>query len=145
MFLQTVTDFSGIDFVLHAVGVLESYSAVSPEKFVLDCEALRYLDRFRDGFSLDADAFALDAIASTDPGGHFVSASNAVDEPAFFRSEFVDKRSHVDWANAGGKSAFEQGRDRVRSRLDAYERPPMPADVERELDRYVETRTANTE
>jgi trimethylamine--corrinoid protein Co-methyltransferase len=145
MFLQTVTDFSGIDFVLHAVGVLESYSAVSPEKFVLDCEALRYLDRFREGFRLDDEAFALDAIASTDPGGHFVSDSNAGDEPAFFRSEFVDKRSHVDWANAGRKSALEQGRDRVRSRLDAYERPPMAVAVERELDRYVEAHTAGPE
>ena len=142
MFLQTVTDFSGIDFVLHAVGVLESYSAVSPEKFVLDCEAIRYLDRFRDGFRLDADAFALDAIAATDPGGHFVTSEQSTDgDQAFFRSEFVDKRSHVDWESEGGKSAFELGQDRVQSRLETYERPPIAQDVERDLDRYVRSHT----
>jgi trimethylamine--corrinoid protein Co-methyltransferase len=137
MLVQSVTAFSGIDFVLNAVGILESYSTVSPEKFVLDCEAIRYLDRFREGFRLDEGQFALDAIEATGPAGHFVGSRATDDESAFFRSAFVDKRSHGDWAADGGKSAFEMGRDRVRSRLDAYERPPIDDDIERELDRYV--------
>jgi trimethylamine--corrinoid protein Co-methyltransferase len=139
MFLQTVTDFAGIDFVLNAAGILESYSTISPEKFVLDCEAMRCLDRFREGFVVDEAHLDLERIEETDPAGHFVGApgSGAGGENGFFRSAFVDKRAHRDWADDGAKSAFEQAHERVERRLAAYERPPMDADAERELAAYV--------
>lgn len=134
MLLQTVTAFSGIDFVLHAAGVLESYSTISPEKFVLDCEAIRYLDRFGTGFSVDEGSFALDDIASTEPAGHFAGSPTRGE---FFRSAFVDKRSHAAWEDAGGKSAGEMAADRVRARLEGYDRPALAEDKRRDLKRYV--------
>lgn len=139
MLLQLVTAFSDIDFVLHAAGILESYSTISPEKFVLDCESIRYLDRVRDGFGFDERHFALDTMAETEPAGHFLGD----EEPrvgAFFHSKFVDKRSHADWADAGGKSAFELAHDRVQRRLEAYDPPALDADIRRDLDRYVAER-----
>ncbi|SHH00015.1 trimethylamine methyltransferase family protein [Halobaculum gomorrense] len=140
MLLQTVTAFSGIDYVLNAVGVMESYSTVSPEKFVLDCDAIRYLDRFRAGYRIDEGTFALDAMAATDPAGHFLD-EGAPDESAFFSPAFVDKRTHGDWSASGGKSAMELAHERVEARLAAYERPPMDADIERDLAAYVERHT----
>jgi trimethylamine--corrinoid protein Co-methyltransferase len=139
MFVQTVTDFAGIDFVLNAAGILESYSTISPEKFVLDCEALGYLDRFREGFAVDEAHLDLDRIGDTDPAGHFVGEPGSAvgGEAGFFRSSFVDKRAHRAWAEDGEKSAFEQAHERVQRRLDAYERPALDADAERELARYV--------
>ena len=146
--LGAVTAFSGVDFVLNAAGVLESYAAVSPEKFVLDCELLGSLDRFREGVRVDEETLALDRIAEADPASHFLdqsrdaNADTEADETApFHRSTVVDKRSHGDWADDGAKSAFELGRVRVESLLDAYERPPMDPATERELDAYVAEHT----
>jgi trimethylamine--corrinoid protein Co-methyltransferase len=135
MFVQTVTAFSGVDFVLNSAGILESYSTISPEKFVLDCEALRYLDRFRDGIAGDGDALPLDLLEAVPPGGHFLEETESDGRPAegFFRSAVVDKRSHAEWAADGGKSAFESARDRVERHLEAYERPPLDEDVEAAL------------
>jgi trimethylamine--corrinoid protein Co-methyltransferase len=141
-----VTEMAGVDYTLHAAGVLESYGTVSPEKFVLDCEVLRYLDRFRRGFDVDAGSFQLDRIEAVEPGGHFLDGPSLGDASGeFHRPTAVDKRSHDDWAADGSRSAFERGRDRVRSHLDAYQRPHMDSDLERELERYVETRGRTVE
>ncbi|MEF8783689.1 MAG: trimethylamine methyltransferase family protein [Haloarculaceae archaeon] len=145
-FVGAVTEMAGVDYALHAAGILESYGTVSPEKFVLDCEVLRYLDRFRRGFSVDAGSFQLDRIEAVEPGGHFLDGPSLGDASGeFHRPTAVDKRSHADWAAAGGQSAFELARDRVRRRLDAYQRPHMDSDIERELDRYVRARGRTAE
>lgn len=143
MFLQTTTDLAGIDFVLNAAGILESYSTISPEKFVLDCEALGYLDRFREGLTVDEAHLDLDRIGETPPAGHFVGAPGSAldDEGGGFGSSFVDKRAHREWSEAGGKSAFELAHERVERRLADYERPELDADAERGLARFVDERT----
>jgi trimethylamine--corrinoid protein Co-methyltransferase len=133
--VQTVTDMSGVDYVLHAAGILGSYETVSPEKFVLDCEALRYLDRFRQGFSIDPEKLRLDRMADVEPAGHFLGATRE-----FFDPSVVDRRSHADWADAGRQSTVDRAADRVRQQLEDYERPQLDSDVERELDRYVASR-----
>ena len=147
MLVQAVTEFSGIDYVLHAAGILESYGTISPEKFVLDCEGLRYLDRFRDGFAIDGESFPMELMATVDSAGHFLSESGTLEhaESAFYRPSVVDKRAHDDWADDGTKSAFEMAHDRVQRLLDAYEKPRLDPAVERELASYVEEhRSAST-
>jgi trimethylamine--corrinoid protein Co-methyltransferase len=143
--LQAVTDLAGVDFVLHAAGILESYETVSPEKFLLDCETLRYLDRFRRGFGVDAESCRLDRIEAVEPGGHFLDTGPLGGSDRFHRPAVADKRSHGEWAANGAQSAFELARDRVDARLDAYERPPLDPGVERTLERYVETRGRPTD
>lgn len=140
MVVQAVTAFSDVDFVLNATGILESYSTVSPEKFVLDCEALRYLDRFREGFGPGGSEISTELLAETPPGGHFLDDAESADDHTeqFFRPSVVDKRAHADWAADGGGSALERGRERVERLRDAYERPPMDEDVEAALRDYVE-------
>jgi trimethylamine--corrinoid protein Co-methyltransferase len=143
-FVQTVTALSDVDFVLNAAGILESYSTISPEKFVLDCEAIRHLDRFWEGVSADGEGVPIDLMAATPPGSHFLDEARPDGEPPeqFFRPRILDKRSHADWAADGGKSAFESAHDRVQRLLDAYERPSLGADVERSLRAYVENHRA---
>lgn len=176
--IQSATALSGVDFVLNAAGVLGSYSTISPEKFVLDCEALRYADRIRDGVAIPADGVPLDELASVAPGGQFFDHADAatggdgdgtdgvgvnddgadgdgadgdgadgdraagdgaddVGADAFYRPAVAEKRSHAAWADDGAQSAFERAHDRVAELLDGYERPPMAADVERDLEAYV--------
>lgn len=145
--IQSATALSGVDFVLNAAGVLGSYSTISPEKFVLDCEVLRYVDRIRDGVAIPDDGVALDQLASVEPGEQFFDHADPTGgeevgaggdgADAFYRSTVAEKRSHAAWADDGAPSAFERARDRVTALLDGYERPPMAADVERDLEAYV--------
>ncbi|PSQ30952.1 trimethylamine--corrinoid methyltransferase [Halobacteriales archaeon SW_10_68_16] len=141
MLVGAVTDMADVDYVLHAAGILESYETVSPEKFVLDCEAMRYLDRFRRGFSFDPDDLGLERIAEVEPAGHFLDAARPLGESeAFYHPDVIDKRSHSDWAEDGRRSTIELARDRVERQLEAYEEPRLPPDVERDLEAYVAAR-----
>jgi trimethylamine--corrinoid protein Co-methyltransferase len=138
----TVTAVSDLDFVLNAAGILESYAAVSPEKFVLDCELLRSLDRVREGVTVDAETLSLDRIADTDPASHFLDDGDGNARP-FHRPAVVDKRAHGDWAGDGRRSAFELGHERVQRLLDEYERPAMDPESERELAALVADHTVD--
>lgn len=138
--VQAATSFAGIDFVLHAAGILESYSAISPEKFVLDCEALSYLDRFAEGYSLDDDALAQSVIADVEPADHYLSHRHTLEhaEDAFLLPALANKQSHSDWVEAGSRSAFEAAAEAVEDRLAAYERPSMDSGREAALETAVE-------
>lgn len=134
---QAITSFSGVDYVLHAAGTLDSYSVISPEKFLLDCASLEYLDRFHEGFRIDDDDLALDRIESVEPAGHFFDDEFAFDRPGGNADRpgavLGDSRSYTDWANDGKQSAAQRGADRLERRLEAYTQPPMEDDIEREL------------
>jgi trimethylamine--corrinoid protein Co-methyltransferase len=129
------TRLSDLDFVHHAAGILDSYSTVSPEKFVLDCDRIRYVERFADGFALDEESFALDLIADVDPGDHFLNQRHTLEHSKreFLIPEIYDHKSYDDWESAGQKTAYECARERVDELLDAYERPAIDPEVEDEL------------
>lgn len=135
-FLQYATAASGVDFVLNAAGILESYSAVSPEKFVLDCETLRSLDRLRAGVSVDHDGFQFDRMVERGPAGHFLDDDTAT-TGSTGRERVMDKRSHAEWRDDGSMDAFEAAHHEVERRLDAYERPDVDPGIERRLDEFV--------
>ncbi|MFB6353704.1 MAG: trimethylamine methyltransferase family protein [Halobacteriales archaeon] len=142
--VSAATTWSGVDVMLHAAGILESYSTISPEKFVLDCELLRYLDRFQAGYDINEETLALDLIGEIDPDDHFLSESHTLQwaGEAFMIPEVVDKRSHGDWRDDGEMTAFEIGHHRVQEQLDAYERPALDADVQADLDALAEAQRA---
>lgn len=132
--VQTTTTASGIDFVLNAAGILASYSTVSLEKFLLDCETLRTLDWIRDSRRIDGERIDLDRIAEVEPAGHFLE--NQRDESAFYQSEIADKRSYEDWAGSE-QSTFERASEAVDRRLDRYEKPDIDTGVELAVEDFV--------
>lgn len=140
MMIEMTARFSHIDFLLHSAGILESYATISPEKFALDCEMLRYLERYAEGFTINEESLALDLMTNVDPAGHFLSERHTLtrSREELYRSDVVDRRSHGDWSDDGAKSAFELGHDRVEYLLDAYEKPELDGDIQSDLDTCVE-------
>lgn len=136
--IQAATALCGIDMVLQAAGLLESYAAISPEKFVLDCEVWRYIDRFEAGFAIDADTLALDLMGTVDPADQFPNEDLGPARNRTYRSEVIDKRAHDDWERDGAKSAYELAHDRVTTNLEAYEPPALDPDTLEAMDDFVE-------
>jgi len=139
--------YSGIDYILHAAGVLDSYSTASPEKFVLDCDRIRYLQRFEEGYTLDEESFALDLIAEVDPAGHFLNKRHTLEHSRdnFLIPELSYRDSYDNWENQGSKDAFERAHERVEKLLEEYERPPIDDGIEEELEEYVAKKRAEFE
>lgn len=135
-----MSKFSGIDYISHAAGILDSYSTVSPEKLVLDCDRIRYLERFEEGYTLDEESFALDIIEDVEPADHFLNIRHTFDhaEDTFLIPELSFRDSYDNWENKGSKSAYDRAHERVQQLLEDYERPSIDSDIERDLERYVE-------
>jgi len=144
MFQLLVSFFSGIDYVSHGAGIMDSYSTASPEKFVLDCDRIRVLERFEDGFTMDEDAFALDLVDEVEPAGHFLNKRHTLEHSRenFLIPELAYRDSYDSWESDGAKTAFERASERVEDLVAAYERPSMDADIERDLERYVDEKRA---
>ena len=134
------TMYSGIDFVLHAAGILDSYSTVSPEKYVLDAERIRYVKRFQEGYELNEDTFALDILEQVEAGGHFLDKRHTLQhcKTDHYMSEIYDRQSTDDWEKQGEKTAFELASEKVDERLEEYEQPELEEHLADELKRYAE-------
>jgi trimethylamine--corrinoid protein Co-methyltransferase len=142
MFSITNTLLNRCNFVLHSAGALDSYTTVSPEKFVLDCERIRMVERFLDGFEFSEERLAMELLEDVDPGGHFLDQRHTLthgQEEQFFPNLF-DRQSHDAWEDDGEPDPFELAHERVEEHVDAYERPPMDADVEAELQSYADAK-----
>ena len=58
--------------IMTGLGTLEAGQAVSYPKMVLDAEIVTYLDRVREGVSVDDRHLSVDAITEVGPGGHYL-------------------------------------------------------------------------
>jgi trimethylamine--corrinoid protein Co-methyltransferase len=131
---------SGVDFVLHAAGILSSYLAFSYEKFVLDDEMCGMLRRYRRGIGVTPETLAYDVIANVGPGGNFLMAPHTVErcrsefwQPALYSRESLDA-----WLAHGRPDIAQRARRRWQQLLAEHQDPPLDATIARQLRTYVE-------
>jgi trimethylamine--corrinoid protein Co-methyltransferase len=130
----------GINLVLHSAGILESYNCMSYEKFVIDDEMCGMLNRIQRGFEVNSDTLALDIIKSVGPGGHFLDKDHTFDH---FRTEFYqpslsNRDDFVTWQANGSPQSMEAANKKYKKILESYEVPELPADVDKDLLKFIE-------
>jgi trimethylamine--corrinoid protein Co-methyltransferase len=136
------TVLGGVNFVLHAAGWLEGGLAIGYEKFILDDDQLGMMATFVRGVDLSDNGQALDAIRENGPGQHFLGTAHTLAnfENAFYRSTTADNASYEQWLEDGGLDAAQRANALWKSRLAAYEPPPIDASVDDELREFVTRR-----
>ena len=139
------TLLAGTNFVLHAAGWLEGGLVASFEKFMIDADQLGMLQRFAEGVSTEPDAMASEAFDEVAPGGHYLGCAHtrANFETAFYRSDLTDNNSFEQWESEGGLRIEERAREKARTWLANYEKPPIDAEIEARLQQYVEDKKAS--
>jgi trimethylamine--corrinoid protein Co-methyltransferase len=131
---------SGINFVLHAAGILDTYNCMSYEKFVIDDELCGMMKRIKKGFKVNDDTLGLDAIKEVGPGGHFLDKDHTFQH---FRSEFyqpaLSNRDDFDsWCTKGSPQSMEAANKKYKQILESYEAPELSADVDRDLVKFID-------
>jgi trimethylamine--corrinoid protein Co-methyltransferase len=132
---------SGINFILHAGGILSSYLTMSYEKMMIDDEVCGMVRRFEEGFELGEDDFALDVIANVGPGDSFLMEPHTVERcrTAFYLPRLANRTIISHWNAQGRPSMARLALDSWKSVLASHTVPtPDPSTVAL-LDRYVET------
>jgi trimethylamine--corrinoid protein Co-methyltransferase len=84
----------------------------------------------------------LDAVRDVGPGGHYFGTAHTLErfETAFYSPIVSDWRNFETWEQAGSPTAMQKANAVWQKELAAYERPPMDAAIEEELDAFVARR-----
>ncbi|MEI6760955.1 MAG: trimethylamine methyltransferase family protein [Betaproteobacteria bacterium] len=135
---------AGGNFIMHAAGWMEGGLTCSFEKFILDCDLLQMVAEFLTPLDVSPAGLGLDAVREVGPGGHYFGTAHTLErfETAFYSPIISDWRNFETWQEAGSPTAYEKANATWQKELAAYERPPMDAAIEEELDAFVARRKA---
>jgi len=129
---------SGADLILHSAGILDSFKAMSFEKFIADLEAIRMVEHYLTDIPVDEASLALPVISETGPGGEFLTHPHTL---ANCRS--VPFKSMLGGAQNREKSlgARENYLARINSTLEKllsdYRQPLLAPELLTELESYL--------
>jgi trimethylamine--corrinoid protein Co-methyltransferase len=143
--LSLVTATScGVDFVLHAAGILSSYLAFSFEKFVLDDEMCGMVRRYRQGFDVSPATIAYDVIADVGPGGNYLMEMHTVKRcrTEFWKPNVIDRGGLEAWMSGGRKTAVDRAGQRWQKLIAEHKDPPLNGTITEQLASYVEEHTS---
>jgi trimethylamine--corrinoid protein Co-methyltransferase len=130
---------SGINFVLHAAGILDAYNCVSFEKFVIDDEICGMVKRIQSGYEITEETLGFDAIKETGPGGHFFDKKHTIDHfrAAHYEPGLSNRDGLEEWRAKGLPQITESACRKYKAVLESCEIPELSADVEKDLLKYV--------
>ena len=131
---------SGVDFVLHAAGIVGTYIAMSFEKFIMDEDMCGMVKNLILPQKADKKAIDLDALSAAGPGGNFLTSEQTVAlcRTAFFTPAVFTKGDHANWLAKGRPSPFQTASKEIERRLSQYQKPDLPPSILRDLKAYVQ-------
>jgi trimethylamine--corrinoid protein Co-methyltransferase len=133
---------AGANLVMHTAGWLDSGLVASYEKFMLDVEALRILQRELVPLEINDETLAFGAHEEVGHGGYFFGAAHTLERfrECFYRPSIFTTDGNDRWKNAGALDAAARAEKTWRPLIEGYEPPPVADDVRDELVEYVARR-----
>jgi trimethylamine---corrinoid protein Co-methyltransferase len=129
---------AGVDFVLHAAGILSSFNSFSLAKFVLDDELLGALRRAHRPIVVDEETLALDVVEAVGPGGTFlVQAHTRRHARDGEKNGLMNRDPYEIWKALGSRDTAARAERRVAELLAGYTVPDdLDAVTRRQLEEY---------
>ncbi|MGI6028430.1 MAG: trimethylamine methyltransferase family protein [Candidatus Heteroscillospira sp.] len=114
---------SSSNFILHACGVMDSFSTISYEKYILDEQNIEMIRKITEGISFGDDEEEYDNIDEVGPGGQFLQTMHTLTNlrSELYTPKYFHKMSYDTWANSGAKSVCQLALDEADRRIAAYE------------------------
>lgn len=130
---------SGIDFVLQACGILDTFNILGYEKFIIDEETLGMVGRFVAGFEISDQLLGLEMIRRLGPSASFLAEQHTAE---YFRSEqyfplLASREGYAKWENNGSLTIEERAGKIVEERLREYREPDLTSDQEKVIAQYL--------
>lgn len=130
---------SGINFLMHGLGVLESYLTLSYEQYVIDLELLGMVREMVRPPDISTETLALETIDRVGPGGFFLDAQHTLRHyrQAHFLPQISLRQPYQQWVSEGAHDAVERANRRCREMLESYQKPAFDPEVEGKLRDFV--------
>ncbi len=130
-----------IDFVLHTCGILGAYMAMSKAKFIADEDLWRAAVKMTSDVPADADSIDLATIREVGVGGQFLTHPRTLElcRTEFLPSEIMNRLSWDTWQGSGDTDIAARAHRIALKRLEAYQKPDVPTDIQKDLERFIVT------
>lgn len=140
MLTLLMAQMGGGNFILHGGGIMETYNCVSYEKLMMDDELIGMVKRIARGVEVNDETLAYDLIKSVGPQGGYIDHRHTFKN---FRKEFYqplisDRSIPGKWRDEGSLTAEKRANVRWKKLLAEYQEPMLPADVIRDMEKYIE-------
>ncbi|MBP7689347.1 MAG: trimethylamine methyltransferase family protein [Thermoflexales bacterium] len=126
---------AGVNMISGA-GMLDFLICQSAEKLVIDAEGIAMAQRLLRGIGTPTETLATAMFAQAGLKGEFLKLKETrrlFPGEQHLPSKIIDRGSMRAWQETGGLDAFGRAKVRVTELLNAYQRPKLAEDVEREL------------
>jgi trimethylamine--corrinoid protein Co-methyltransferase len=131
----------GVNYIM-PIGGLENEGTFSPTQAVIDNEVCAMIGKVLEGIVVDEERLAIELIHEVGPvPGNFLSQEHT---RRHWRDEYIIPKVSVRegydaWVAGGSKGAVERATDIANDIMQNHEITPLPPEVDRELDRILET------
>jgi len=126
---------AGINMISGA-GMLDFLACQSPEKLVIDAEAIAMVKRLLTGVKVQTEPLATDMFSGIDFKADFLRQKltrQLFSKEQHLPSAVIDRGSNRTWLDGGRLDTFARAKARVVELLAAYEQPSMAPEQKREL------------
>lgn len=133
---------NGINFILHAAGILGSYIAMSFEKFMVDEEVCGMVKQMLKPIEVSDSSIDYEMICQVGPGGQYLTNPKTFKlcRTEFFLPDLMVRTNYDAWEASGKKKIHEVTENKLSQRLAKYEKPDISPEIERDLTAFVNSR-----
>jgi trimethylamine--corrinoid protein Co-methyltransferase len=130
--------FSGANILVGAGSIQETLT-ISHAQLVIDDEINRTCFRALEGFAVDKDRLAVEAIARVGPGSNFLADEHTVRfcRGERYTPELFYRGSIEGWEASGRKTFRDRAKEKARAILEEHKPNPLPEEISKALDEYV--------
>jgi trimethylamine--corrinoid protein Co-methyltransferase len=126
---------AGINMISGA-GMLDFLACMSPEKLLIDAEAIGMAKRMLKGMLVHTETLATGMFEGINFKGEFLKqrlTRQLIKEEQYLPSPVVDRGSIRTWEQMGATDTFERAKTQLKSLLAAYQPPNLPSEQVAEL------------
>lgn len=135
------TLLSGVDYVMHAVGILDSFNSIGYEKFILDEQNVEALSALLAPPELDEELLGLDMILEEPHSSQYLGTEHTVLHMHELYNPEISLHGYYDvWKNQGAQTLVSKAEEALEKRISAYEAPALSAEAEALLAEYLGNR-----
>jgi len=133
---------NGVNFILHSAGILNSYLAMSYEKFLIDEEICGMVKRILRPIEVSDESLSFDIIKEVGIGGEFLSHPKTLElcRTEYYNPLLMFRDNYEGWLAKGKKRLDEIAQNRLNERLESYKKPDIGKSLEKDLKNFIEKR-----
>lgn len=128
----------GVDLIIHSAGILDGYTCMSYEKFIMDLEIIRAIENYLKGLSLTQTDLALDVIRDVGSSGEYITHMHTMQncrEQAWISSITVSGPSQA--GVSPSDAMIDKTVKQAEGMLGRYKKPQLKEQVSRRLNAYL--------